>query len=536
MHTVHVCFFRQQKRELESKLRELEERQQLLNQSAAAASSDPGQMAASIGAVQNGFISQPPSNYPPGITNGFSLSDSAVRPGVFNGMQTSASHQQPSVGIQNGYPMSSVHSIHYPHMTNGFRVPTVSSNFQHNGFTVTQPQVNGHVGQFPQSLQPPMFPANQSLAASTGLNQFQPAKLASSGPFSSTVPTEVPRTFLTPSLPIPSTISMSMSTSSDRPSDHLKKVKEYQLALLQRHEQSKKVLAETRAEIERRRQELMERFPQLELRTSEADSASSGSQSQGQQTKDPKLLTGNSLSPNKAAMASLLSQLASQPYYSSRLANGGEQSKSAMTEQPAVISNLDNKTDTGAKKLDNVRKSLPFDADDTIHVTPDIRKPGKPFFGPSPGSTTDDMNDTVISSSTEHSSPALPIGRSSGYTTGTESEQDKSLLSVAKERNDFFEQRQNELKKQLEEIQRQKEEILQRHQVGHLKLHTASQLPEQSERGATVPQHGKGVSVQQPRKGASVQKKEREISPPRIVMTSESEGKRIVSLFAIALI
>lgn len=159
-------------------------------------------------------------------------------------------------------------------------------------------------------------------------------------------------------------------------------------------------------------------------------------------------------------MTTLLSQLASNPYYSTRLSEPAEEHQSAET-----------KAEDGSKnKFKKVRKSLPFDADDTLHETPG--KPGRSqLYQPSPGSTTandtTDLNDTTMSSSTERGSPALP-GRKSGLSTMSES--DLSLLSTAKERNDLFEQRQLELRRQLEAIQRQKEEILQRHQVVHRKL------------------------------------------------------------------
>jgi acetyl-CoA carboxylase carboxyltransferase component len=66
-----------------------------------------------------------------------------------------------------------------------------------------------------------------------------------------------------------------MPTASYVPQqDHTKKIKDYQQYLLQRHEQSKKVLADTRAEIERRRQELLQRFPQLASKSPESTETS----------------------------------------------------------------------------------------------------------------------------------------------------------------------------------------------------------------------------------------------------------------------
>lgn len=311
-----------------------------------------------------------------------------------------------------------------------------------------------------QVVPPYSYPSAPSVMTITTASFVQPQQSASQ---SAVTRSQAPGTFITPSLPIPSTVSMSMPTQSQIQTEQMRKVKEYQQQLLLKHEQSKRVLAETRAEIERRRQELLQRFPQLEFKSPVDNAYPQNSHSEDVQVaneREPKLLTSKTLSPNRAAMTTLLSQLASNPYYSTRLSEPAEE------QQPA-----ETKAEDGSKnKFKKVRKSLPFDADDTLHETPG--KPGRSqLYQPSPGSTTandtTDLNDTTMSSSTERGSPALP-GRKSGLSSTSES--DLSLLSTAKERNDLFEQRQLELRRQLEAIQRQKEEILQRHQVVQRKL------------------------------------------------------------------
>lgn len=311
-----------------------------------------------------------------------------------------------------------------------------------------------------QIAPPYSYPSAPPVMTVTTASFVQPQQSASQ---SAVTRSQAPGMFVTPSLPIPSTISMSMPTQSQLQTEQMRKVKEYQQQLLLKHEQSKRVLAETRAEIERRRQELLQRFPQLEFKSPVDNAYPQNSHSEDVQVanqREPKLLTSKSLSPNRAAMTTLLSQLASNPYYSTRLSEPAEEQQTAET-----------KAEDGSKnKFKKVRKSLPFDADDTLHETPG--KPGRSqLYQPSPGSTTandtTDLNDTTMSSSTERGSPALP-GRKSGLSTTSES--DLSLLSTAKERNDLFEQRQLELRRQLEAIQRQKEEILQRHQVVQRKL------------------------------------------------------------------
>ncbi|XP_056005221.1 microtubule-associated protein futsch-like isoform X7 [Ostrea edulis] len=463
----------EQKRLLEKKLQELNKRQQQLNTSVGGDMSHDQEMTTVNGQVylqRQGLVAprsssmhpqpaQPPKSQntsaPPPFQNGQYLN------GAFH---TSQGYTFPPTGGQpllNGQASLSGPKWAEPPQSNRSQVSmsSVSHSWMEppslSQYTIPSSSSLPNIQAAPPSSH---FPAPPVMTVTTAAS-IQPHLSTSQPPLTRS---EAPGTFITPSLPIPSTVSMSMPTQSQLQAEHMRKVKEYQQQLLLKHEQSKRVLAETRAEIERRRQELLQRFPQLEFKSPVDGSVSQKEQngfSDGIQVAnqgDPKLLTSTTLSPNKAAMTSLLSQLASNPYYSARLS------------EPAAEQPSEAKAENGKNKFQKVRKSLAFDADDTLHETPG--KPGQsPLYQPSPGSTTanetTDLNDTTMSSSTERGSPALP-GRRSGLSTTSES--DHSQLSTA--RNDLFEQRQQELRRQLEAIQRQKEEILQRHQVVQRKL------------------------------------------------------------------
>jgi hypothetical protein len=124
-----------------------------------------------------------------------------------------------------------------------------------------------------------------------------------------------------------------------------------------------------------------------------------------------------------------------------------------------------------SKKFKDVRKSLPFDESlqesPFAHVHDSGGKSRRSDFD-STMNTDDgrkDLDDTAMSSSTDRGSPQLH-GRKSVQTV--ESDLDTSE-SNGKDRNEIHDKRQDELKKQLEEIQKQKDAILQRHDMAHLK-------------------------------------------------------------------
>lgn len=464
----------EQKRQLEMKLLELNRRQQQLNTSVGE-NIFPGNDQEFVTAngvayqQQQKMVGPSASSGHPQISRPSQPSYTSVPQSVQNGQYLNGAHPS-SIGFQ---PTSKPSMVNGQTSLNGpmWAEPpqSIRSNVSSTSVSyswVEPPSLSQYTIPSSSSLPsaqiapPYSYPSAPPVMTVTTASFIQPQQSAGQ---SAMTRSQAPGMFITPSLPIPSTVSMSMPTQSQIQTEQMRKVKEYQQQLLLKHEQSKRVLAETRAEIERRRQELLQRFPQLEFKSPVDNTHPLNGHIEDVQVaneREPKLLTSKTLSPNRAAMTTLLSQLASNPYYSTRLSEPAEE------HQPA-----ETKAEDGSKnKFKKVRKSLPFDADDTLHETPG--KPGRSqLYQPSPGSTTandtTDLNDTTMSSSTERGSPALP-GRKSGLSTMSES--DLSLLSTAKERNDLFEQRQLELRRQLEAIQRQKEEILQRHQVVQRKL------------------------------------------------------------------
>ena len=364
---------------------------------------------------------------------------------------------------------------------------------------LSQIQSQGHMSQSYGMMQPPSqpqqyIPSNVPPVSSLGRDRVQHPSLSMSS-LSSTSGEYYPQTFPTPSLPIPSIVDIMPTASYVPQQDHTKKIKDYQQYLLQRHEQSKKVLADTRAEIERRRQELLQRFPQLASKSPEStetskeeDQPSSSSAGAAVQSNVPPVqsnvpplqsnvppLQSNipplqipqtvadtaELSPSKAAISSLVSKLAAEPYYALRLGIGKPEEGS----KPEVTQ--------ASKKFKDVRKSLPFDESlqesPFAHVHDSGGKSRRSDFD-STMNTDDgrkDLDDTAMSSSTDRGSPQLH-GRKSVQTV--ESDLDTSE-SNGKDRNEIPDKRQDELKKQLEEIQKQKDAILQRHDMAHLRLH-----------------------------------------------------------------
>lgn len=349
---------------------------------------------------------------------------------------------------------------------------------------LSQIQSQGHMTSY-GIMQPPSqpqqyIPSNVPPVSSLGREWVQHPSLSMSS-LSSTSGEYYPQTFPTPSLPIPSTVDLMPTTSYVPQQDHTKKIKDYQQYLLQRHEQSKKVLADTRAEIERRRQELLQRFPQLASKSPEStetskeeDQPSSSSAGVAVQSNIPPLQSNvpplqipqtvadtSELSPSKAAISSLVSKLAADPYYALRLGIG----KPEESSKPEVT--------RASKKFKDVRKSLPFD--ESLQESPfahvhDSGGISRRSDFDSTMNTDDgrkDLDDTAMSSSTDRGSPQLN-GRKSIQTI--ESDLDTSE-SNRKDRNEIHDKRQDELKKQLEEIQKQKDAILQRHDMAHLRLH-----------------------------------------------------------------
>ncbi|XP_060578889.1 protein piccolo-like isoform X4 [Ruditapes philippinarum] len=276
------------------------------------------------------------------------------------------------------------------------------------------------------------------------------------------------------------------SLTSQGMSDQMKKVKEYQEHLLARHEQSKKVLDETKAEIKRRRENLLERYPNLDLSrleelgakhldTQPRMSSAAGQESQGQ----------------SVPVTSLLASLAAHPYYAATLSQPGTSRPTTTTSdtQGTVATvghvqannipthpDINLETNLRKNKLENIRKSLPFDADDSFQTPVRVYEAYAQNHLDLTSAT--DITETDVSSLTERGSPSLkpapraPIRPEAAElgTTTEESDVDTTASSFMAEKDELSSLRQNEIKHQLEEIKRQKDEIIRRHQQGQQKL------------------------------------------------------------------
>ncbi|XP_045199776.2 uncharacterized protein LOC123554020 isoform X5 [Mercenaria mercenaria] len=283
------------------------------------------------------------------------------------------------------------------------------------------------------------------------------------------------------------------SLTSDGMSEQMRKVKEYQQHLLARHEQSKKVLDETKAEIKRRRENLLERYPNLDLSRLEelgAKHLDSQPRMMSAASQDQSVTSRLGGQGQSVPVTSLLASLAAHPYYAATLSQPGA-SKPATTIMPGTVltagtnqaSNIPShpdiylETNLRKNKLENIRKSLPFDADDSFQTPVRVYE----AYAQKNLDTTSatDITETDTSTLTERGSPALkPASRPpmrqeipEPGTTTDESEVDTTAsTSFLAEKDEISTLRQDELKLQLAEIQRQKEEIIRRHQQGQQKL------------------------------------------------------------------
>ncbi|XP_052783812.1 serine/arginine repetitive matrix protein 2-like isoform X3 [Mya arenaria] len=301
-------------------------------------------------------------------------------------------------------------------------------------------------------------------------------------------------------------------------SEQMRKVKEYQEYLLTRHEQSKQVLEETKTEIKKRRENLLQRYPNLDLSRLESlgakylgDSHTSLTQQQGQQQQSVPVpaprTTTQSQGQDSSKVASLLASLAAHPYYASTLSQPDgptsvPQSTTTVTVgaaqmngYPSTYLNLDAENNLRKNKFEAVRKSLPFDADESMQ-TP-VRMYEAYAQKNLDTTSTTDYTESDTSTLTERGSPALkaaprPAPRNTeqvrrtaeqqmvqrvaeqvrrdteqGGTTTEESDMDTSGRDRYMDPSTL---RQEELRQQFAEIQRQKEEIMRRHQQGQQSL------------------------------------------------------------------
>lgn len=287
------------------------------------------------------------------------------------------------------------------------------------------------------------------------------------------------------------------SLTNEGMSEQMRKVKQYQEYLLARHKQSQKVLEETKAEIKRRRENLLQRYPNLDLSKLEDMGAkyleSQSGLSKPQQPASTEVPKTNSQGP-PSSVAALLASLAAHPYYASSLSQAdgsfpqpADRTSAISTVGAAEMNGtqsqahpaINAETNLRKNKFENVRKSLPFDADESLRI--------HDSYVPKSLDTTTatDITETDTSTLTEKGSPALKpapkpapramqpgsrevrrdVDKVSTDESGMDTTASESFLS---ERDDPAAIRQEELRKQLAEIQRQKEEIIQRHQVFYL--------------------------------------------------------------------
>ncbi|KAH3803180.1 hypothetical protein DPMN_156881 [Dreissena polymorpha] len=191
----------------------------------------------------------------------------------------------------------------------------------------------------------------------------------------------------------PGHIALSSLTNAGM-SEQMRKVKEYQEYLLARHEQSKKVLDETKAEIKRRRDNLLKRYPNFDLTRLEGLEAmhlengdipqqTSVAHTKGKKGKDPAVPfpvpRGFGQGQGQTSVASLLASLAAHPYYAATLSqpdhdNSGRPS-SMMTATVGTVQmkggipaglDLNSETNLRKNKFESIRKSLPFDGDESL--------------------------------------------------------------------------------------------------------------------------------------------------------------------------
>ena len=324
-------------------------------------------------------------------------------------------------------------------------------------------------------------------------------------------------TTASPAVPAPvATPNFVGTLPADGHTEQMRRVREYQQYLLARHEQSKKVLAETKAEIKRRRDNLMQRYPKLDLTRLEDLGAKYLDNQTVEEMPGPvplvAPLTDQGHVPFTSAevqgqgpsvpVTSLLASLASHPYYAQTLSqslsagatslpNGMPSSAVAGHAQVSVTQpDINFDTNLRKNKFDAIRKSLPFDTDDSFQ-SPSVRIYEAYTSKLLDTTTGTEVTDADTSTSTERGSPKLKPPTKFQPLTEEESEGDTSSGSLS-DKSDALATRQEELLHQLADIQRQKEEIMQRHATGQervqqkqdqlkAKLSTVSKADQQAE-------------------------------------------------------
>ncbi|XP_046578417.1 uncharacterized protein LOC124286120 isoform X1 [Haliotis rubra] len=239
------------------------------------------------------------------------------------------------------------------------------------------------------------------------------------------------------------------STNSDLDS----KVKEYQKKILVGNAERRNFLEETRANIERQREELYRKYPLTMGRTDTFKGTSTlASSSLDTRSQDGSL---------HDSLADRILADIRDPLRPRSLDTGDilvhDVLRHDFQDNSRNLSQMS--ANTSKSKLERVKKSLLFeDPDESL-----TRTPGRDISLLAPSDL--DEGDITLTSSSERGSPNLSKSvRSDGSTGGM------SLISRARETGNEFDRRQQELKKQLEEVQRQKQEILERYQLGQQRI------------------------------------------------------------------
>ncbi|KAL5004668.1 hypothetical protein ScPMuIL_018124 [Solemya velum] len=466
----------EQKRQLEGKLHELLRQQKTVHQTNPAIVQSPG--------VQNGipstllqrtgFSNGIPHTHiqPPNISNGVphAIFQHSTMP---NGMPPMVSQHSASPTTTMGYLQHSQHPMGSPQFQHTqFLPPTLQHQMaapSNPAFTFVTAHTSVHG-----------IPAMQMAAPAQHSQHFFSKDQIPNYAVNGVVPSQRQTTW--PGVPSPGTMA-----TTNKHTDHMRKIKEYQQQLLARHEHSKKVLADTRNEIEKRRKELLQRFPQL----SGMDRSQSfhhqeimstiqipqvgfqPAQMFGQvvgQTHGPAVAEAGGLPGYTHYINTATSHFQSQPQ---QVHNYPPQiDHSQFFDSRLLTDELIGQTlETGGSKSDSVRKSLSFDADDSYMKSP--LYPDYKYAATTPHSDArlkpvvdEEEAETTISSS-ERGSPFLPPHKNF---SSSDSEQDLSLVRMAKERCETFEKKKKELQSQLDVIQKQKDDILNRHELSQIRI------------------------------------------------------------------
>lgn len=289
---------------------------------------------------------------------------------------------------------------------------------------------------FPHTVKPPMDGLVATFTGSSGTSQMQPF---------SNVQHSGDRPVPVMSKPLNLTTSSQganggATSPQNQQAEHIKKIKEYQQRLLQRHEESKKILADARAGIEKKHSELMNRVSE------EPGSYDTGliNVHQGYSTTNVVPIIPSSIVANNQMVNLSKTQMAQQ-----------DVNKQLQTSLDKTAEKLNSQSN----KMDGIRKSLSFDDDF------DPMRRGVPFADLESSLSSTNVS-YVEETSSDRGSPALPITEKSHSPPPKLNLDPNSNEALV--RRHLFELRQEDLRQQMLEIQRQKEDLLQKQYLSQL--------------------------------------------------------------------